>query len=59
MSAYGFHYDDPFEFAEIDVDKRTGPSFLQELIDDWEAEALKAEAYGSRVTLLRIHRARR
>lgn len=54
VSAYGFYYDDPFDFAESDVDKRTGTSFLQELIDDWEAEALKAEEYGSKVTLLRI-----
>jgi hypothetical protein len=54
VSAYGFYPHDHFEFAEGDEDKRTGESFLQDMIDDWEATALKATDHGVRVTLLRF-----
>lgn len=54
VSAYGFYFDNDFEFAEGDEVRRSGNSYLQELIDDWEAEALKAKDHGSRVTLLRL-----
>lgn len=54
VSAYGFYFDNDFEFTEGDEVKRSGTSYLQELIDDWEAEALKANDHGSRVTLLRL-----
>ncbi len=53
VSAYGFYEYDHAPFTEGDTQKRTGTNFLQELIDDWEASALKAEAFGNRVTLLR------
>lgn len=53
VSAYGFYDYDHAPFTEGDTHKRTGTNFLQELIDDWEASALKAEAIGNRVTLLR------
>lgn len=54
VSAYGFYFDNDFEFAEGDEVRRSGNSYLQELIDDWEAEALKANEHGSRVTLIRL-----
>lgn len=54
VSAYGFYDQDHAPFRENDTNKRIGTNFLQKLIDVWEAEALKAEAYGNKVTLLRI-----
>lgn len=53
VSAYGFYDYDHAPFTEGDTHKRTGTNFLQELIDDWEETALKAEFSGNRVTLLR------
>ncbi len=53
VSAYGFYNDKGPRFTENDRDKRSGSAFLQDLIDEWEATALKAEAIGSNVTLLR------
>lgn len=53
VSAYGFYDHDHASFTERDAQKRTGTNFLQELIDDWEASALKAEAFGNSVNLLR------
>lgn len=54
VSAYGFYDQDHAPFSEKDTHKRTGTNFLQEMIDEWEAEALKAESSGNNVTLLRI-----
>lgn len=54
VSAYGFYDQDHRSFTENDRDKRTGNNFLQQLIDDWETEALKAEATGNPVVLLRL-----
>ncbi|CAJ1963490.1 unnamed protein product [Cylindrotheca closterium] len=56
VSAYGF-YTKPFHrFTEKDRDRRdtsSPPTFLQDLIDQWEEAAFKAEAFGSPVTVLR------
>lgn len=53
VSAYGFYTEQGPRFTENDRDKRSGPAFLQDLIDQWEDAALKAEDYGSKVALLR------
>ena len=53
VSAYGFYKNEGPRFSENDRDNRSGSAFLQDLIDEWEATALKAEAIGSNVTLLR------
>lgn len=53
VSAYGFYTEKGLRFTETDRDRRNGPAFLQDLIDQWEAAALKAETLGNPVTLLR------
>ncbi len=54
VSAYGFYEGDHNPFTEQDRDRRTGSNFLQQLIDDWEEAALKAQTFGNAVVLLRI-----
>lgn len=54
VSSYGFYEGPSIRFTEHDRDQRTGSAFLQELIDEWEANALQAKAFGNAVTLLRI-----
>ncbi len=46
---YGFHEDD-----ELDEDSPPGNDFLASLAQRWEASALKAEAFGARVIILRF-----
>lgn len=53
VSAYGFYEQNHQPFTEEDKDKRSGTNFLQKLIDDWEDEAMKAQAMGNPVVLLR------
>ena len=51
-SAIGF-YGDTGDRA-VDETSPAGSGFLSEVAQSWEAEAIKAEAYGVRVVLLRI-----
>lgn len=53
VSAYGFYTDPYIRFTEQNQHKREGQAFLQDLIDQWEAEAMKAKAFGNAITLLR------
>jgi uncharacterized protein (TIGR01777 family) len=46
---YGLHEDE-----ELIEGRAAGDNFLASLAQEWEAEALKAEAYGARVALLRF-----
>jgi uncharacterized protein (TIGR01777 family) len=46
---YGLHEDE-----ELIEESPAGDNFLASLSQEWEAEALKAEAYGARVALLRF-----
>ena len=46
---YGFREDD-----ELDENSSAGDDFLSRVVQDWEAEAKKAEKFGSRVVLCRI-----
>jgi uncharacterized protein (TIGR01777 family) len=46
---YGSHEDE-----ELDENTPRGEDFLASLAQEWESEALKAEAYGARVALLRF-----
>jgi hypothetical protein len=46
---YGLHEDE-----ELIEESPAGDNFLASLAQEWEAEALKAEAYGARVALLRF-----
>lgn len=46
---YGFRNDE-----ELDEQSPGGDDFLATVVKDWEAEALKAEEYGTRVVLCRI-----
>jgi len=50
-SAVGFHGDQGEE--PLDEDRPAGAGFLAELCRDWEAAALRAESFGTRVVLLR------
>ena len=46
---YGFRDDD-----ELDENSAPGDDFLARVVQDWEAEAKKAEEFGARVVLCRI-----
>jgi uncharacterized protein (TIGR01777 family) len=46
---YGFHEDE-----ELGEESGPGEGFLASLSQDWESAALKAEAYGAKVALLRF-----
>lgn len=54
VSAYGFYTHDHSAFSEDDINKREGASFLQSLIDDWEAAACEALHLHNAIVLLRI-----
>ncbi len=53
VSAYGSYAGASIRFTEINHADRSGPTFLRDLVDNWEAETSSAKAHGNPVTLLR------